>query len=61
MTSPLGRVYTTKVEPLPHEAGWPDDHRDGGSDPPDPDDDEAWQAENLLHWIADPYHLDEAA
>ncbi len=22
MTSPLGRVYTTKVEPLPHEPGW---------------------------------------
>ncbi len=58
MTSPLGRTYQTKVEPLPHQPDWPE----SGDDPPsDMAVDEPWQAEHLLHWIADPWHLDLAA
>ncbi len=57
MTSPLGRTYTTTVEPLPHLPGWP--HT--GESPPEEPDDESLQAEHVLHLMADPWHLDLAA
>ncbi len=58
MTSPLGRVYTTHVEPLPHQPDWPET---GDHPPPDMTIDDPCQTEHVLHWIADPWHLDLAA
>ncbi len=57
MTSPLGRVYTTYVEPLPTVPDWPN----ANDSPPEEPDDESLQAEHVLHLTADPWHLDLAA
>ena len=55
--SPLGRVYATCVEPMPHVA----DLSHTGESPPEELDDESTQAEHVLHFMADPWHLGLAA
>ncbi len=66
MTSPLGRSYTTTVEPLPQVPDWAG-HTGAALDtsttgPPEHDpDDQTWLAEQIPYWIADHTHLDLAA